>query len=141
MARIKQPEAVEMPMSAMIDVTFLLLIFFIVTATDEIIEAHVSVDLPSASSSKSSEKPPQLIEVVVPPDSEAGLEGKYLLMGSTPHDIDALEQVLAGVAVLDNTQTIIIKVSPDATQGKLIQLLDRCKKVGLSKLNVLTLKV
>ena len=139
MAKKKIQEApAEAPMSAMIDVVFLLLIFFIVTHQDEMVEAHMSINLPSAASAPSDAPKPKLIEIQIPPDSD--MDGKYLLMGATPMDVDGIEEVLAGQAVLDPDATIIIKVSPRAEQRKLIALLDRCKKVGLTQLNVLTLK-
>ena len=136
--RERADQSGEPPMSAMIDVVFLLLVFFIVTHKDELIEAHMAINLPSAASKPSDAPKPKLIEIQIPPDEE--MDGQYLLMGATPADIDTMEETLAGVAVLDPDQTIIIKVSPKATQAKLITLLDRCKKVGLNQLNVLTLK-
>ena len=135
----RETEKGEPPMSAMIDVVFLLLIFFIVTHKDEMIEAHMAINLPSAASKPSDAPKPKLIEIQVPPDEE--MDGMYLLMGATPADIDTMEETLAGIAVLDPDQTIIIKVSKRAEQRKLIALLDRCKKVGLNQLNVLTLKM
>jgi biopolymer transport protein ExbD len=127
-------------MSAMIDVVFLLLVFFIVTHKDEIIEAHVAINLPSPSVPAGPPPPkPQLLEIQIPPD-EGEFVGIYMLMGSKPVKLETLEETLAGIASLDPDQTIIIKMSQQARQEKLINVLDRCKKVGLSKLNVLTLK-
>ena len=52
----------EVPMSAMIDIVFLLLIYFILTFKVNKVEAHLAINLPSPSMDKS-QQPPQLFEV------------------------------------------------------------------------------
>ncbi|MFT5126994.1 MAG: biopolymer transport protein ExbD [Rhodothermales bacterium] len=130
--RQREEEKLETPMSAMIDVVFLLLIFFIVTQKDELIEAHMAINLPSPSSAPSETKP-QLLEVQVRAGGNYTLNGKAL-------GLDSLESTLHSIAQFDKDQTVIVKVHPAAIQKELIELLDRCRKVGLTKLNVLTLK-
>ena len=44
----RNDESLAVPMSQMIDVVFLLLIYFVVTMKDEISEAHLAINLPSA---------------------------------------------------------------------------------------------
>lgn len=135
----KGEENAEVPLSAMIDVVFLLLIYFIVTHKDEIIEAHMAINLPSPDQVSGPPPPkPRLLEIQVPPDEGENV-GIYYLMGS-PKTLEVMEEILAGQAALDSEQTVVIKVSQAAKNHKLIELLDRCKKVGLSKLNVLTFK-
>ena len=46
--RKRSNDTLAVPMSQMIDVVFLLLIYFVVTMKDEISEAHLAVNLPSA---------------------------------------------------------------------------------------------
>ena len=68
MARRKPPEPTEVPMSAMIDVVFLLLIFFIATKKPTIAETHVAINLPAPSVAKQSDTPPlDLASVTVAP--------------------------------------------------------------------------
>ena len=50
--RVKKTETLAVPMSSMIDIVFLLLIYFIVTMEDEIPEAHLSINLPSPGSKR-----------------------------------------------------------------------------------------
>lgn len=130
--RQHEDEKLETPMAAMIDVVFLLLIFFIVTHKEELVEAHMAINLPSPSSVPSETKP-QLLEVQV----RAG--GNYVLNGK-PLGLEGIETTLHSIAQFDSEQTVIIKVHPASIQRELINLLDSCRKVGLTKLNVLTLK-
>lgn len=132
-----EEKAEESPMSAMIDVVFLLLIFFIVTHKEELIEAHMAINLPSPGAAKSNAPKPVLLEVQVPPDETN--PGVYAIQGKMV-TMEKLDDIFASTAALDPDQTVIIKVSPEAREAKLIALLDHCKKAGLTKLNVLTLK-
>ena len=47
--RRRVQEQAEVPMSSMIDVVFLLLIYFIITQKEQISEAHLAVNLPTPS--------------------------------------------------------------------------------------------
>ncbi|MCF7853584.1 MAG: biopolymer transporter ExbD [Candidatus Pacebacteria bacterium] len=119
--------AVDINMSAMIDVVFLLLIYFIVTYQDEIPEAHLAVNLPSGES-KPSTVEPELLKLQVLP-GEYTLRNKTLTLGT-------IERVLQGLAASSPDVTVIIQVSQSARTKNLIRLLDVCKEVGLTNLNV-----
>ncbi|HAR66979.1 MAG TPA: hypothetical protein DCR55_12300 [Lentisphaeria bacterium] len=125
-------EQMETPMSAMIDVVFLLLIFFIVTHKEEQVEAHMAINLPAPGAASAPSNKPNLLEVHVY-NTFYTLNGKQL-------GLDTLEEKLLGLAMLDSDQTVIIKVSREAFQRELVELLDRCQKAGFKNLNVLTLK-
>lgn len=130
----KSDEELNVPMAAMIDVTFLLLAYFLMTIKIELPEAHLAINLPAPAVEKNDNRPPpQLLEIHV-------LYGRYLLMGTKNVSLDALEETLLSIAAFDPEQTVIIKVSQEAEQRELMRLLDRCRKSGLMKLNVLTLR-
>ena len=133
MGRIKEVEALECPMSAMIDVVFQLLIYFIITQKDETPEAHLAVNLPSPDKDAvQPQKKPQLLEIEVHP-------GQVLLQG-VPRSVDMLQDTLAYLAKLDPDQTVIIKTNVMAKTSELVAILDLCKGVGFKKLNIMTLK-
>ena len=119
-------------MSSMIDVVFLLLIYFIVTQKEEISEAHLAVNLPSPNPARQAEVKPKLLELEVHP-------GQVMLQGA-PRSPEIIEQTLGDLAKLDAEQTVIVKVSQMARNGELVSVLDLCKGVGFTKLNVVTLK-
>ena len=58
-------DAIDVPMSAVIDVVFLLLIYFILTYKEEIPEAHLQVNLPQPTPppEEIKEEPPQILEI------------------------------------------------------------------------------
>ena len=131
--RKKVNRAVDMPMSAMIDVVFLLLIYFIVTYKDEIPEAHLAVNLPSPSAPPEEPvEPPVLLELEVHP-------GEYRLQGKTQR-LSSIQGILADLAIADPDLTVIVKANQRAKTRSLIKVLDVCKGVGLKNLNVVTLE-
>lgn len=130
--RRKVPARTEVPMSAMIDIVFLLLVFFVATYKETLVEAHVAINVPTPATSKSSQKP-ILLEIYVLEEDTYTCNGKTM-------SIELLASTLAFFGDTDADQTVIIKVSPEARERTLIALLDVCNKVGLHQLNVLTLR-
>jgi biopolymer transport protein ExbD len=123
-------EKLAVPMSAMIDVVFLLLIYFIVTQKEEVTEAHLAINLPAPGSSQASATKPQLLEIEV-------YEGQYSLRG-VGVSLATLETTLNSFR--DPDLTVIIKVSIHAKAQDLVNVLDLCQGAGLSKMNVVTLR-
>jgi len=119
-------------MSAMIDVVFLLLIYFIMTQKEEISEAHLAVNMPAPSQQQEKIKEPKLIEIEV----HAG--GRYMVKGRTI-PISQIEQFLKQQAQLDPDTDIRILTSVRATTADLVKILDICNGAGLTKLNLNTL--
>ena len=131
--RKRNAEAAQIPMSSMIDVVFLLLIYFIVTQKDERSEAHLAVNLPSPNQAQETKIKPKFLELEVHPGGQVFLQGV-----SKP--LPQIRETLTYLASLDTEQTVIVKTSVMATTEDLVRVLDMCKGVGLEKLNVMTLQ-
>lgn len=129
--RRKQEETLAVPMSSMIDVVFLLLIYFIVTQKDEITEAHLAVNLPAPGSAKTTETKPQLLEIEV-------YDGRITLRGKVMPDDATFAALMNNFR--DPDLTVMIKVSTGARARDLVKVLDYCQGAGLTKLNVVTLR-
>ena len=142
MARKKKKdrsEEAEVPISAMIDVVFLLLIYFIWTAKEVVDEAWVSVNLPGPPPEKPEEEPPPTVDVFVMSDNFRGPKN-YVYQG-TPRDLGEMESILMGIGGAMGEEVVInIKVSTEARHEKLVLILDRMNKAGLAKFNIHTLK-
>jgi biopolymer transport protein ExbD len=89
----------------------------------------MAVNMPSPSTGP---PPPVMLEVHV-------LPGGYTL-NQDQMDLKMLEAQLLRHTQFDKTQTVTIKVSMRAKQKNLIYVLDRCEKLDLVNLNVLTLR-
>ena len=130
--KLKKAENLSVQMSSMIDIVFLLLIYFIVTAREEITEAHLSVNLPAPGAAKATENKPKMLEIEVH-------QGQYRLNGA-PLETDVIESMLMGLGRTDPSMTVMVKVAFDAYASELVTALDLCDKAGLTNLNVVSLR-
>lgn len=135
----------EIPMSSMIDIVFLLLIYFILTQKPIIDETLLSCDLPTPGG-KPPDKPPTLFTINVWKSrglsKEEDLNTFYLNKQARPWKLDSpqdpvdLRRQLKSMGEADPEQTIIINCGPNAYHQKLIKLLDACADANLKTLNV-----
>jgi biopolymer transport protein ExbD len=130
----KRREAVtcEIQMTPMIDVVFQLLIYFIVTIKPIDVAAHLDVFRPAAGQPpKEGEEPPKMIQIQV-------FQGA-LIMNDRSVTLETMSEILEKLASLSKTQTVMIQCARDSKHDMLIKVLDRCAKVGLSNLSVVTM--
>ena len=146
--RMKTDEA-EVPLSSMIDVVFLLLIYFIVTQKPIVEETLLSCDLPSPGG-KPPKNPPTMLTIDVVrfypnPTNNPAIDAKdmnYYYLNkrrwrfNAPNASNDLRRQLIAIAKNDKDQTVIINCGPNAAHQKLVQILDACAEAGLKKLNV-----
>lgn len=124
-------ERCEVPVSAMIDVVFLLLVYFILTSTEAIDEAFVQVNLPGPVI-KPVDNPNPTLDIYV-------LDDTYQLMGKR-YSLEEMDNYLVAAAEAFDDVTVNVKVSKTATHSKLVLLLDSLNKAKLSKFSLHTLK-
>ena len=141
MARKKKKLAVteaSVPMESMIDVVFLLLIYFIVTQKPIVEETLLGVNLPSGAGSPT-ENPgqPFTIDVI----KMGNGDGKFYQVNGAPTPLQGMKDQLLMLAENDPDTTVIIKCGPNAKHSKLITVLDACAEAGLSKLNIVELPI
>ena len=127
---------VKLEMTPMIDVVFLLLIFFIVTLKTEDIFAQLAVARPRPSETES-DPDITLLEVMVYDSAHLGGHG-FVLQGRRVSAV-TLEARLKHIAGLSRDTAVMIKCTEESAHAKLVDVLNICSKVGLSNLNVFTL--
>jgi biopolymer transport protein ExbD len=124
-------DAGEVQMTAMIDVVFQLLIYFIVTIQPVDVIAHLDVFRPSPESKQEKlTTPPKMIRIQIYPD------------GFTINDravgLKEMETLIARLAGIDTKQTIMIMAAALSKHEDLIRVLDLCAKHGLQNLSVIS---
>ena len=131
-------EAIDLDsaMTPMIDVVFLLLVFFVWTASFQIIE-HI---LPSQISAEMGSDPADPVDP--PPEKDfEDIVVKISWDGVTPHwsinnqplaSLSDLEQQLIAVAALQTTATVILHPQPIVPLGDVIETYDVAKIAGFS---------
>ena len=124
-------ERCEVPIAAMIDIVFLLLVYFIVTSTEVIDEAFVQVNLPGPVTEPVS-NPTDSMNIYV-------LEDHYEVMGQK-YDLGEMDRYLGNISQILTDISVNIKVSKKAEHKKLVRLLDLLNKVKVTKFSLNTLK-
>lgn len=122
----KHPEEdIEVDMSPMIDMVFLLLIFFIVAST--IIDEKVPVRIPKAAYAKVPENTTGRLVISVNKDDE-------MFIGPMPVDLRQLEDQMALEIEADPNLRILIRSDSDVKYKTNEKIMMACAKVGASDL-------
>ncbi|MEQ9408335.1 MAG: protein kinase [Fuerstiella sp.] len=126
-----EPEFEEMDLTPMVDVTFLLLIFFMITASFNL---QKKIDMPPAKSDEAtavSVDPPDAptVEAEIDADNQIYVDGSP---GSTYEElVQLLEAAKAGADVIE----LKLKVDPESTHEKRILVADAAATAGFVKIN------
>ncbi|MEM9586601.1 MAG: biopolymer transporter ExbD [Planctomycetota bacterium] len=128
----KSSVAGTLSLTPLIDVVFLLLIFFLVTSEFEDEERRLDIVLPTATSAVPMTSKPR--EVVVDIDNA----GVVYLRGK-PTELSELERLLA-VAVENNptNQTVVIRADRETPFQPVVSVMDVCNRTGVSDYSVTT---
>jgi biopolymer transport protein ExbD len=113
-----------MPIAPMIDIVFLLLIFFVTTSIFARLENEISVTVPTAETST----PPKrsLGELIVNLRSDG-----TLVVNQTSVTIDQLQLLLNRIAKQYPDNSVIIRGDRKAFLGDAVAILDVCAKAGV----------
>jgi len=121
-------EEVFINLTPLIDVVFLLLIFFMVTTTFATIRYGMRVDLPTTTTPQ--EKIKQNIVVSINRDGKIYLGKKWV---SEKQLVSRLRQEIKKKGGL-----VIVNADRNITHGKVVRVMDLAKKAGAQKLGILT---
>ena len=126
----RRPEA-SIELTPLIDVVFLLLIFFMVS-TSFVREARIAVDLPEAAGDA--------------PDGEAGLAlsidaaGGYAVNGRALADgeVATLVGALRPLAGPDGRSHLLIAADASATHRAVVRAMDAARRAGIARIDIAT---
>ncbi|MFV1994708.1 MAG: ExbD/TolR family protein [Verrucomicrobiales bacterium] len=118
------PPKAEMHMAPMIDVVFLLLIFFIVTWNYARFETELDVSVPVAEEGGDPQRTVGEIVVNVRKDGE-------IVLNATVITEDELLQKLKTIAEIYKDQAVILRGDRDTAYNHIIRVLDVCQKAKI----------
>jgi len=124
-ARAPQDEA-QIDMTPMLDIVFIMLIFFIVTASF-VKESGITVDKPSA---ETAEKRPKA-NIFIGIDHNGDI---YMLKNKV--DKDAVKAGLEEMLLENPESTVVVQADNRADAGILIKVLDAAKAAGVKNISV-----
>jgi|TARA_B110000037_G_scaffold42139_1_gene52041 biopolymer transport protein ExbD len=127
----RQPETATMQLAPMIDIVFLLLIFFIVTWQFTKSETELSVSVPTAQEGAEPER--QMSEIVI---NILG-DGKIRIEGTTV-DLEQLLVKLAPIATAFENQPVRIRGDGGVEYQRIVEVIDTCQKAGIWNISFAT---
>jgi len=121
----------ELNLTAMIDVAFQLLNFFIITSHPVAVLTYLDVFRPSPDKNapRLTQAPP-VIRIEIFPD--------HMLLNDMQVTMPRLVDFLAAQASLDTRKTVLIQCSQKSLHGQLIAVLDQCTRLKLSNISVIS---
>ncbi|OQX30723.1 MAG: hypothetical protein B0D96_03080 [Candidatus Sedimenticola endophacoides] len=118
-------------LTPLIDIVFLLLVFFMLTA-HFVEEERIDIDLPSASSG-SDARDARFIDVVLLPDGTLRVDG-------TPTRRDDLLQVLRGALHAPDRRFVRLRGDRAADFGNAVSIIDAARKAGAESIDIVTVR-
>jgi len=127
----RQPEPAGMQLAPMIDIVFLLLIFFIVTWQFSRSETELNVAVPTAEEGSELNRPKGEIIINVLPDGTIRVEGATV-------DLPQLLEKLAAIAKQFKNQPVRIRGDGNVAYQRIVEVIDTCQKAGIWNISFAT---
>ena len=116
----------QIDIAPLIDIVFQLLIFFMLTSSF-IMQPGIKVNLPKAVTSEAVK--PENIEILVTGENVAYLNGRVV----TTQELKGMLKVAA-----KRSQSILIKSDRRASLGRVVEIWDLARDIGISEINIAT---
>jgi len=130
--RRQSKEEVTVNLTPLIDIVFLLLIFFMVSTTFTK-ENHLSIDLPEAMA-EASETQPQAIEILISASGEYSINDQTLIN----HQLDTLKRGLQKALANRQTAPVVITADAKTPHEAVVRAMDAAGQLGLVNLSITT---
>jgi len=122
----EQPDPIQL--APLIDIVFLILIFFMVTSVYGALESEVDITLPTADTAVASER--NRGEIFINLRHDGGI-----VVNDQEHSIEELQELLYRVAELFPGGAVIIRGDEAAMLGRAIAVLDCCRKADIQNVS------
>jgi biopolymer transport protein ExbD len=124
----KQSSKIHINITSLIDVLFLLLIFFMVSSTF-VEKPGMKLDLPQAETAQITQMKEMVVSIT--PDNTLTLDGKEIAIGD-------LKSLLETRLKEDADAALILRADQTVTHGMVVEVMDIAKQSGVEKLVIAT---
>ena len=122
--RMKDESTFTVELTPMIDVVFLLIIFFLVATTFQRIEREIAVSVPESETGQAGEEGPEPVVVnVLPVD-----EGYQIVVGGNAISLDQLQALLARRVASEPKTKALVRADGDLRHEQVVEVADACRK-------------
>lgn len=129
----EQQDSLDINITPLIDVVFLLLIFFMVSTTFSQ-HSQLQIELPE-STAEQQDKLPDVIEIAIDREGQYFLQGKELVNTS----MDTLRKALKNLAK-GGTPPVVINADAKTPHQAVVTAMDAARKAGLTHLTFATMQ-
>jgi len=130
---VRDKDEPEVNMTSMIDVVFLLLIFFMVS-TSFVKQSQLSIRLPQTDNSNVIEEAPEFIDLMITEQGTYLVNGRELVNNKPETIRNALQKISGG----DTSLPITISADANARHQYVITAMDVAGKLGFVQINIAT---
>ncbi|MDP2523767.1 biopolymer transporter ExbD [Neptunomonas phycophila] len=130
-------EEVNVNLTPLIDVVFLLLIFFMVSTTFTK-ETHLEVDLPEAAEATQLEEQPQTVDIIISAEGTFTVNGQPLINTQAETLRIAILKVLGDQASLEQKPPLIVTADAKTPHQFVVTAMDVAGQLGFDKLSITT---
>ncbi|WP_426149350.1 ExbD/TolR family protein [Pseudomonas sp. DC3000-4b1] len=131
----RRREDIEINLTSLIDVVFILLLFFVVTTTFKR-ESQLQVDLPEAVSGAPEDHPPKRLDIAISADGDYAINDHRL----PKSDLDTLISALRAESGGDTSLPLSISADGKTPHQAVITAMDAAGKLGFSRLSMTTVE-
>ncbi|MCL4409383.1 ExbD/TolR family protein [Aliidiomarina maris] len=124
--RFREEEEATADMTPMLDIVFIMLIFFIVT-TSFVKEAGIDVNRPEAQ--QASQKPSANIFIAIRENGEVWMDRRMV-------DVERVAANLERLLAEQPTDMVVIQADEGARHGVVVQVMDQIKAAGIAQISI-----
>lgn len=124
--RFKEEEDAAIDMTPMLDIVFIMLIFFIVT-TSFVKEAGIDVNKPEASQAQA--KPSANIFIAIRANGEVWMDKRMV-------DVERVGANIERLLAEQPTDIVVIQADKEAKHGTVVKVMDQIKEAGIDKISI-----
>jgi len=124
--RFQEEEEAAIDMTPMLDIVFIMLIFFIVT-TSFVKEAGIDVNKPDASQAQA--KPSANIFIAIRANGEVWMDKRMV-------DVERVGANIERLLAEQPTDIVVIQADKEAKHGVVVKVMDQIKEAGIDKISI-----
>ncbi|MEO0997568.1 MAG: biopolymer transporter ExbD [Pseudomonadota bacterium] len=134
--KVRGREEPQVNLTSLIDVVFLLLIFFMVS-TSFIKESEISIRLPEADATPLQAERPETVEILVTAGGTYWINGRELVNNRRSTLAEALREVSAG----DTSLPVVLSADADARHQFVVTAMDVAGELGFRQWSIATVNL
>lgn len=129
----RERSAPVLPLAGMVDVLFLLLIFFMTASVFRDSELSMDVNLPTSETAQSAVGPAQQIIITVGEDNT-------VYLGERAVPMDRLLDVLLQLVEVAPNDSVVVRADQNSNTGVAVRVMDLAQQAGLTQVSISTIR-